>query len=83
MAGIGRWLSRLARRILPALAIFVAARRRLALASDAAAGSARFESLLRRVPRRFALALLVLFVVIAQRIARLLGEPRRSSPGAR
>jgi PAS domain S-box-containing protein len=83
VADIGRRLSRLARRILPALAIFVLLAGALALASDAAAGSARFGRFYAAFLGVSALALLVLVVVIAQRIARLLGELRRSSPGAR
>ena len=83
MADIGRRLIRLARRLLPALAIFVLLAGALALASDAAAGSARFGRFYAAFLVASALALLVLLVVIVQRIARLLGELRRQLPGAR
>jgi two-component system, NtrC family, nitrogen regulation sensor histidine kinase NtrY len=76
-------LTRLARRVLPALAIFVLLAGALALASDAAAGSARFGRFYTWFLGASALALLVLIVVIAQRIARLLGELKRQAPGAR
>ena len=81
MAG-GR-LTRLARRILPALAIFVLLAGALALASDAAAGSARLGGYYVWFLAGSALALLALVGVIAQRGARLLGELRRQTPGAR
>jgi nitrogen fixation/metabolism regulation signal transduction histidine kinase len=83
VADIGRRLIRLARRLLPALAIFVLLAGALTLASDAAAGSARFGRFYAGFLVASALALLVLLVVIVQRIARLLGELRRQLPGAR
>ena len=76
-------LTRLARRVLPALAIFVLLAGALVLASDAAAGSARFGRFYPWFLGASAFALLVLIVVIAQRIVRLLGELKRQSPGAR
>jgi nitrogen fixation/metabolism regulation signal transduction histidine kinase len=83
VADIGRRLIRLARRLLPALAIFALLAGALALASDAAAGSAHFGRFYAGFLVASALALLVLFVVIVQRIARLLAELRRQIPGAR
>ena len=81
MAG-GR-LTRLARRLLPALAIFVLLAGALALASDAAAGSARLGRYYTWFLAGSALALLLLIIVIGQRVARLLGELKRQAPGAR
>ena len=83
MAALQRRLTRLARRVLPALAIFVLLAGALMLASDAAAGSARFGRFYGAFLGASALALLVLVVVIIQRIARLLAELRRQTPGAR
>jgi nitrogen fixation/metabolism regulation signal transduction histidine kinase len=83
VADIGRRLIRAARRILPALAIFALLAGALALASDAAAGSARFGRFYAGFLVTSALALLVLVIVIVQRIARLVGELRRQIPGAR
>jgi nitrogen fixation/metabolism regulation signal transduction histidine kinase len=83
VAALQRRLTRLARRVLPALAIFVLLAGALALASDAAAGSARFGRFYGAFLGASALALLVLVVVIIQRIARLLAELKRQTPGAR
>lgn len=83
MADLQRRLIRLARRVLPAAAIFVLLAGALVLASDAAAGSARFGRFYAGFLGASALALLVLIVVIAQRIARLLAELKRQTPGAR
>jgi len=83
VAGSGRRLIRLGRRILPALAIFVLLAGALALASDAASGSARLGRFYPWLLGASALALLALIFVIAQRIARLVGELRRQAPGAR
>jgi len=83
VADLQRRLIRLARRVLPAAAIFVLLAGALVLASDAAAGSARFGRFYAGFLGASALALLVLIVVIAQRIARLLAELKRQTPGAR
>ena len=78
-----RQLMRLARRILPALAIFVLLAGALVLASDAASGNARLGSFYPWLLGASALALLALVVVIGQRVARLFGELRLRAPGAR
>ena len=83
MAGSGRRLIRLARRILPALAIFVLLAGALVLAGDAAAGSAELGRFYPWLLGASALALLALIVVIGQRVARLVAELRRQAPGAR
>jgi PAS domain S-box-containing protein len=83
MADVRRRLTRLARRLLPALAIFVLLAGALVLASDAAAGSTRFGRFYGAFLVLCALALVVLVVFIGQRIARLVGEVRRQAPGAR
>ena len=83
MAGSGRRLIRLARRTLPALAIFVLLAGALALASDAASGSTRLGRFYPWLLGFSALALVALVVVIGQRVARLVAELRQQTPGAR
>ncbi|HZP64828.1 MAG TPA: ATP-binding protein [Rudaea sp.] len=81
MAGTGR-LMRLARRVLPAAAVAVLLATALVLADDATGGSTRFAAFYPWVLGASMLALLVLIAVIAQRLLRLRGELRRSTPGA-
>ncbi|HEX3124924.1 MAG TPA: hypothetical protein VHQ21_16635, partial [Rhodanobacteraceae bacterium] len=83
MAGNGRRLIRLARRILPALAVIVLLAGALALANDAAAGSVRLGAFYPWILATSALALLVLVGVIAQRLLRLTQELSQQVPGAR
>jgi nitrogen fixation/metabolism regulation signal transduction histidine kinase len=83
VAGRGRRLTRLARRILPALAIFVLLAGALVLASDAAAGSARLGRFYPWLLGATALALLAWLFVIGQRVSRLIDDLRRPVPGAR
>jgi nitrogen fixation/metabolism regulation signal transduction histidine kinase len=83
VAGTGRRLIRLARRILPALAVVVLLAGALALANDAAAGSVRLGAFYPWILGTSALALLVLIGVIAQRLLRLTHELSQQVPGAR
>ncbi len=81
--GRGGRLNRLARRLLPALAVAVLLAAALLLANDAAGGSHRLAAWYPWVLGASALALLVLLAVIAQRLWRLRRDLRDGVPGAR
>ena len=83
MAGNGRRLIRLARRVLPALAVLVLLAGALALANDAAAGSVRLGRYYLWILSASGFALLVLLGVIVQRLLRLSRELHSQVPGAR
>ena len=76
-------LTRLARRILPALAVAVLLTAALLLADDAAAISSRYAALYPWMLGASACALLVLIVVIVQRLLRLRRELGERVAGAR
>ena len=76
-------LTRIARRILPILAIAVLLAAALVFANDAAGGGSRLGAWYPWMLGASALALLLLIVVIAQRLLRLRGELRSRAPGAR
>ncbi|MDR3387892.1 MAG: ATP-binding protein [Rudaea sp.] len=82
MASAGR-MTRLARRILPPLAVVVLLAAAVVLANDAAGGSNRFGAWYPWILGASALALVVLIVFILQRLLRLRGELRQRIPGAR
>lgn len=82
MADTGR-LTRIARRVLPALAVLVLLGAALVLARDAAGGSNRFGAWYAWMLGASTLALLVLVGVIVQRLLRLRRELRTRTPGAR
>ncbi len=76
-------LIRIARRVLPVLAVVVLLGAALVLANDAAGGRSRLGAYYPWMLGASALALLVLVVFIVQRLLRLRAELRQRVPGAR
>jgi len=77
------WLTLLARRALPALAVLALLTASLKLAEDVAAGSGGFTDAYRWVLGAAAFALLFLVALIGQRLWRLRRDLVRDAPGAR
>ncbi|TLY50265.1 MAG: HAMP domain-containing protein [Gammaproteobacteria bacterium] len=77
------WISFIARRVLPALAIGVLLVAALLLARDAASGSNRLGAYYSWILAASSIALVVLIAIIIQRLLRLSRELRRREPGAR
>jgi len=77
------WLSFIARRVLPALAIGALLLAALLLARDAASGSNRLGTYYSWILVASSIALVVLIAIIVQRLVRLSRELRQREPGAR
>jgi PAS domain S-box-containing protein len=83
MASPGRRLIRIARRLLPILAVLALLAAALFLAQDAASGSSRYGRFYPWLLGVSGMALLVVMLAIVQRLIRLSRELKAEMPGAR